>query len=225
MKCRFCNKKAIYEKERLCEEHFIKYYEKKIQRVVDSARLKDKKILIAISGGKDSVAAAVALHSLGINFDLFFINLGIPGISEESRRVVEQLAEILEKRLIIYNLEEKEGFSIRDVHRNIGKIKWFKNTCSICGVIKRYIMNKYAYENNYDYIITGHNMDDELAISFLNLYSQQLEQLKRTGKIIPSIKEKRLVGRVKLLYHLTEEENLLYVKIKNMPYTKMKCPY
>ncbi len=224
MKCKHCNNEVYYVKERLCRDHFKNYFEKRVNRVIDGLHLNEKKLLLAISGGKDSIAAAIALRELGIDYDLFFIDLGIPVMSESSLRVVKKVADLLGKKLIVFPLRN-EGFTIRDVKQAIGRVKWFKNVCSICGTVKRYIMNKYAFENGYDYIITGHTMDDELTLSFLNLYGSQIELFQRTRKIIPTVKDKKLVGRIKVLYYLTDEETMLYVNLFGFPVVKEKCPY
>ena len=36
--------------------------------------------------------------------------------------------------------------------------------CSVCGLIKRYIMNRVAHDHGYDVIATGHNLDDDIPM-------------------------------------------------------------
>lgn len=207
----------MYRAKRFSDKDFMKYYEKRVSKVIERYHLNGKKLLLAISGGKDSVAASTVLGNLGVGVDLFFIDLGISGFSSESRKIIELVAKKNNQDLIIYDLKKEEGFTIEDI---AGR---YRNVCSYCGVVKRYIINKYAYENGYDYIITGHNLDDELALTFINLYSLNLEQFMRTGPFIRT--EGKLVGRVKLLYYLTEKENMIYVIVNRMPFVRSFCPF
>ncbi|MBT1248070.1 MULTISPECIES: ATP-binding protein [unclassified Thermosipho (in: thermotogales)] len=219
MKCQHCKKKAIFKSPRLCEDHFVEYFERKIGKFLDKYKIKSKKLLVAISGGKDSVAVSYILSKLKEKFNLkieyFFIRLGIPVFTEKSEEIALKIAQMTNEKLTIYDLEKEEGFTIMDI-----KYK----PCSYCGMIRRYILNKYAFENDFDYVVLGHNLDDEVFFIFNNIFNKNITQLQRTGPLTPTIKEKKLVGRIKPLYFLTEEEILTYTKLKSLPYIGCACP-
>ncbi|ABR30867.1 potassium ABC transporter ATPase [Thermosipho melanesiensis] len=219
MKCQHCRKKAIIKSPRLCEDHFPEYFERKIGKFLDKFKIKNKKILVSISGGKDSVVVSYVLSKLKEKYNLqieyFFIDLGIPIFSEKSKEISLEVTKKLNNELIIYNLEKEDGFTIMDI-----KYK----PCSYCGMIRRYILNKYAYENNFDYVVLGHNLDDEVFFLFNNMFNKNISQLQRTGPLTLTIKEKKLIGRIKPLYFLTEEEILLYAKLNSLPYIGCACP-
>ncbi|SHH56040.1 ATP-binding protein [Thermosipho atlanticus] len=219
MKCQHCRKKAILKSPRLCEDHFVEYFERKIGKFIEKYHLKNKKLLIAISGGKDSVTVSYVLSKLkekyNLSLEYFFIRLGIPRFTENSEAVAKLVTEKIGYQLTVYDLKEEEGFIIPD----------FKyKPCSYCGMVRRYILNKYAYENNFDYIVMGHNLDDEVFFIFNNLFGKNIPQIQRTGPLTKTIPEKKLVGRVKPLYYLTEEEIILYAKLQKLPHIGCACP-
>ncbi|MBO8161653.1 MAG: adenine nucleotide alpha hydrolase family protein [Thermosipho sp. (in: Bacteria)] len=219
MKCQLCKSEAILRSPRLCETHFIEYFERKIGKFIDKYRLKNKKLLVTISGGKDSVVISYVLSKLkekyNLSLEYFFIRLGIPYFTEKSEEIAKNVTDKIGYPLTIYDLKEKEGFVIPDI-----KYK----PCSYCGMIRRYILNRYAYENEFDYIVMGHNLDDEVFFIFNNLFGKNIPQIQRTGPLTETIKEKKLIGRIKPLYYLTEEEILLYAKLNNLPYIGCACP-
>ena len=86
MKCKICGKEATvylnYPRMRLCKEHFIAYFERKIERTIKKYKMvsPEENILIAFSGGKDSAAVAHVFKKLGYSITGLHINLGIGGL-------------------------------------------------------------------------------------------------------------------------------------------------
>jgi len=67
MKC--CNEKSIIELpagEKLCKQHFIKYFENKVFKTITKFNLLDKEenLGVAVSGGKDSLTLLHILKKL-----------------------------------------------------------------------------------------------------------------------------------------------------------------
>lgn len=228
MRCRLCGKKAIYKELRFCEEHFTSYFDKKVKKVLSNPLFKDKKLLVALSGGKDSSALLFSLAKLveneEIDFSLkkveaLYIELGISGYSESNLKASKELCNSLSINLNVVNLSDENGVSVDSVSKKSRKV------CSECGVLKRYLINRFAFENGFDFVLTGHNIDDELFFAFHNLINGNLNYLARSGKITPTDNEKKLVGRVKPLYYISEKETAIYCLINNVPFSREKCPY
>jgi len=220
MRCRICGREAVYKELRFCPQHFQAFYLKKIRSYLASLRIRNLKVLLAVSGGKDSVALAHGLSQVksefGLKLAVLFIDLGIPGYSEECQKYARGIAENLDLPFCLVRLS--------DYGKTIAEIR-HERICGICGTAKRYLMNRFAWENGFDYIATGHNLDDELAFILNGLLSQDLQMVLGAEKFSPTRKEKKLIGKLKPLYYLTEDENRLYCEINGLDYCRAKCPF
>jgi len=121
--------------------------------------LYDKNLLIAISGGIDSVVLTHLLHKLKFTVSLAHCNFMLRGKeSNEDEEFVKELGEKLEIQTHTIKFEteayaEEKGISTQMAARDL-RYGWFQ---------------KIAKENNIDYIITGHQKDDVLETFFINL--------------------------------------------------------
>ncbi len=223
MKCSVCSKEAIIEVrwkgKAYCETHFRGYFLGQVRKVFDKFGVKGK-ICLALSGGKDSAACLEALTHLDVDVEALFIDLGIPGFSEECREAAEAIAAKLDVDLHVLNLQANYGTTIPSLVELEGK-----KPCSMCGTIRRYLMNKYAYEHGFDYLATGHNLSDQLAFVFNNLANVYLVPFREIGPVLRPREEGKLVGKVKPLYYLTDEECKVYSELAGLPICEDKCPY
>lgn len=160
MKCKKCGRKAVANLKAygiaLCEKCYPEFYRNLVKRSIKRFRIlrPEERVLIAISGGKDSSALAAVLKELDYDAELLYIDLGIGNYSEESERVVRELSSSLDLSLNVVRLRDY-GFTVDDVAR-----KMRRKTCSACGTAKRYIMNRFARENSFDVVATGHTAED-----------------------------------------------------------------
>jgi len=121
--------------------------------------LHDKNLLIAISGGIDSVVLTHLLHKLKFTVSLAHCNFMLRGKeSNEDEEFVKELGEKLKIQTHTIKFEteayaEENGISTQMAARDL-RYSWFQ---------------KIAQENNIDYIITGHQKDDVLETFFINL--------------------------------------------------------
>ena len=192
---------------------FERYFIGKVRSVIDRYKVKGK-IAMALSGGKDSIAAFHILHRLGFDLLPFYIDLGIPEYSEECKKYAKKISEEFGYDMKIIKLS--------DYGIDISKAK---KKCSVCGTARRYLMNKFAFENNCDYIATGHNLSDAITFAFNNLASVNILNFRGMKAVLEGKKEVRMVARFKPLYYLTDDECLEYVKIHGIQYCNKKCPY
>jgi len=226
MKCRWCNKKAAIRIRSygiaLCEEHFITFFERRVREAIKRYRMIDNsdRILVAVSGGKDSMVLWDVMCSLGYDVEALFIDLGIEKDlqSKRARDVVEEFAAKNSYKLNVYSLKERDGFSIDDV-----KAKETRTICAACGLVKRYVMNRFAYENGFSCIATGHNLNDETATLMSNVLSWKVGYLARQAPVLPA--RGKLVKKIKPLCELSERETAAYALIKEIPFFGKECPY
>ena len=220
-RCRFCSEEATihlrYPKMHLCEKHFQDYFERKISRTIKKHKMfsREDRILVAVSGGKDSLVVLYTLKKLGYNIEAVYLNLGIRDYSEKSQRYAEKQCSTLDIPLYIIDVKKILG-------RGLTEIRSSRPTCSICGTTKRYLLNKFAYDNDFSILITGHNLDDETSFVFSNLMHWNIEYLGRQGPVLPS--EGKFIRKAKPLYEVTEREITSYAATLNIEYQQGKCP-
>ncbi len=227
-RCQICkqkggNKKAIiflpHHRLALCKDHYISWFEKRVEKTIKEFKMfsKDDRILVAVSGGKDSLSLWNALAKLGYNADGFYINLGIDQYSQDSKLLAEQFAKKINRPLHILDLS-KEVASIPEITKATNR-----PACSACGTFKRYYMNKFARDAGYSVIATGHNLDDEVAVLFGNTLKWDIDYLKRQYPVLKE--ENGFLKKVKPLCRITEKESAMYAFLNNIEYIEYECPY
>lgn len=180
------------------------------------------RILVAVSGGKDSLTLWEILLKLGYRADALYVDLGIDQYSTRSREKVERFANDVAAscgaKLILHQVKEEEGRGIRELATLV-----HRPTCSACGTIKRYQFNRVAVEHDYDVMATGHNLDDEAARLLGNVLHWQEEYLQKQGPSLPASVE-GFAKKVKPLYRLTEREIAAYAVLNRIDYMVEECP-
>ncbi len=168
MKCKVCKEVAVVSLRShhagFCATCFLKFFERQVERGINGPKLftKEDRVLVALSGGKDSLALMLELSRQGYNVTGLHIDLSIEGSSNVTRAVVERFCEKHGFELIVKEMAA-EGLAIPLV-----KAKLKRPICSACGKIKRYYFNKVAMDHGYTALATGHNLDDEVARLFSN---------------------------------------------------------
>jgi len=182
MKCRVCGAQASIRLPQyntaLCASDFIAFIEK---RVADTIRKYCRidgqdKVLVAVSGGKDSLALWHLASKLGYHADGIHIHLGIDAYSDISFQKTRAMADSLQKRLYYFSLPETFRIGIKEVSRIVKR-----PPCSLCGMVKRYVMNRACTEHGYAVLATGHNLDDEASALLGNLLHWKEEYLWKKG--------------------------------------------
>lgn len=230
MKCKTCGEKAVVNmrqhKLALCKEHYLEWIPEQTARFIKKYWMfgPDEKVLVAVSGGKDSLSLWDILHRLGYSVDGMYIDLGIEegiGYSEESHRLTEKFASERGLKLHVVDVQKEYGHSIPMLadlsHRGQGR------PCSVCGVVKRHEMNRIARDLGYDVLATGHNLDDEAAVLFGNTLTWSKEYLLRQGPVLPE--HDGLARKVKPLCRFYEKEMTAYAILRGIEYIYEECPF
>ncbi len=228
MRCKKCPHKAVINLPRhhiaFCQSCFTEFVHTQVARGIKSQRMfgPQDRILVAVSGGKDSLALWNILLKLGYRADALYIDLGIGDYSAQSRQKVETFAdkarEAYGANLHIHTVDPDEGAGIRELANVL-----HRPTCSTCGTVKRYQFNRVAVEQNYDVMATGHNLDDEAARLLGNVLRWQTEYLDKQAPTLPASFE-GFAKKVKPLYRLTEREMAAYAVINRIDYIVEECP-
>lgn len=154
--------KSRYEKNKL-----HKRLRKDVGRAIEDFSMIEEgdRIMVCISGGKDSLTMLQVLMSLRehapINFDLLAVNLDQkqPGFPEDV------LPTWFESIGAEYHIIEADTYSLVKEMVPDGK-----TYCGWCSRFRRGILYKYAKQHGYNKLALGHHRDDILGTLFLNLF-------------------------------------------------------
>ena len=204
-----------------CSPHFVEFFRRQVTEAIHAYRMftRDEPILVAVSGGKDSLALWDVLIEEGYRTAGLYLDLGIFDYSQESKARCEAFAAARGEKLYVERVADAVGAPIPEVQKVTRR-----PTCSACGLSKRYLMNRAALEHGYGVVATGHNLDDEAATLFGSVMHWQTEALARQSPALGATHAK-LARRVKPLYRLSELETAAYAFLRKIDYIVDECPF
>jgi len=223
VKCVTCRGPAIIDIRRhnanFCAEHFIEQCRRQVTKAIDEFEMirPGERALVAVSGGKDSLAVWDLLVQLGYEADGFYIGLGIGDYSDTSGGYAKRFAEERGLNLLEVDLPQRYGYDIPTGARAARRAP-----CSACGLSKRHLFDAVALEGGYDVLVTGHNLDDEAAVLFGNTLHWHTEYLGRQLPVLPA--RDGFPRKVKPLVRLTERETAAYCVVQGIDYLVDECP-
>ena len=224
MKCRVCRDRAAIQMRRhnanFCPEHFVEHVHRQVERTIHDHRMWEpgEKLVLGVSGGKDSLALWDILTDLGHQVDGVYLHLGIDGYSSDSLQFSQAFAAERGLDLTVVDLPAEYGFSVPEAAAASRRVP-----CSACGLSKRYILNQVAEDGGYDVLVMGHNLDDEAATLFGNVIQWNIDYLSRQSPVLPAT-EGGLARKVKPLIRLAERETAAYCVIRGIDYEVEECP-
>jgi uncharacterized protein (TIGR00269 family) len=220
MKCKHCSQKAVTQ-DGLCKDHFIKYFEKTVDDTVKSFSLLKgaKKVLVATSGGKDSLSVLYNVKRLHKNVEALIVDEGILGYREHTLEDLKRFCKDHKVKLNIVSFKKEFGKTLDAVIKKNKDV----NPCTFCGILRRFMINKYSQK--YDVVVLGHNLDDEVQSIMMNIFRGNLEISSRLGPKTGSINTNKFTPRIKPLYFLKEKEVKIYSTLKGFQDKFIECPY
>lgn len=223
MKCRVCREPAVIDLRRhnanFCIEHFTRFCRDQVDKAIREFAMltPGERPLVAVSGGKDSLAVWDILRTLGYEADGLYVGLGIGDYSDTSAEHARAFAADRGWTLLEVDLVERYGYDIPDGSRAAKR-----NPCSACGLSKRHVFDRAALEGGYDALVTGHNLDDEAAVLFGNVMHWQTDYLARQLPVLAA--RDGFPRKVKPLVRLTERETAAYCVVSGIDYIVDECP-
>ena len=223
MKCGRCRRPAVFEVRRhnacYCGECFARHCREQVRRAIEHFHMIEpgERVLVAVSGGKDSLGLWQLLRELGYDADGLYLGLGIGEYSGASGRYARDFADERNWKLLEIDLAGEYGFDVEAGSRAAKRAP-----CSGCGLSKRHIFNEVATRNGYDVLATGHNLDDEAAVLLGNVLRWETEFLGRQHPVLPAAPG--FARKVKPLIRLSERELAAYCVLTNIDYIVEECP-
>jgi len=223
MKCRRCRAAAVIELRRhnaaFCRDCFLHHCREQVRRTIDDFEMiaPGERVLVAVSGGKDSLGLWHLLHGLGAHADGLYVGLGIGDYSGSSAGYARTFAQRFGLTLLEVDLAGAYGFDVPEGSRAARRAP-----CSACGLSKRHVFNETARAHGYDVVATGHNLDDEAAVLFGNVLRWDTSYLGRQHPVLPA--SPGFVRKVKPLVRLGERELAAYCVLTGIDYIVEECP-
>jgi|BEDMetMinimDraft_2_1075160.scaffolds.fasta_scaffold01411_1 uncharacterized protein (TIGR00269 family) len=227
-----CGEKAVYLDNNsgisYCKKCFLNYIYKKAVKTIKHYNMIEigDKILLAVSGGKDSIVLVDIMGKLAKKLQkikLFAVTID-EGIEIEGgnyrNEAIEYARVITQKYSIphkVVSYRELFGGSLTEyVKANVYK----GSACSVCGVFRRRAINLIAEELGANKIATGHNKDDEAQTILMNVLRGDLERILRLNNI-----SEEFIPRIKPLRRISEREIAMYAYLKGYKFQINECPY
>jgi len=223
VKCRRCKAPALIDVRRhnaaFCAECFAHHCREQVRRAIDGFDMihPGERVLVAVSGGKDSLGIWDLLVDLGYECDGLYLGLGIGEYSIASGRYARVFAASRGLRLVEVDIPEEYGFDIETAATTVRR-----SPCGACGLSKRHLFNHHALAGGYDVVVTGHNLDDEAGVLLGNVLRWDAPYLGRQYPVLPAAPG--FVRKVKPLVRLSEREMAAYCVMRGIDYIVDECP-
>ncbi|MHA1584671.1 MAG: TIGR00269 family protein [Promethearchaeota archaeon] len=234
--CKYCSKPAVYHRkvsgEYVCKEHFISTVENKIRKTVRKYQMfsPNEKIAVGLSGGKDSLVLlynVLKLQKRNPNcpqVEAILIDEGISGYRAESVEIAKEMCKKWNVALHIVSFQQNFGSSLDNVIPKLPSLAI--NACTICGTVRRRLLNETAMKLKADKLAIGHNLDDQAETFLQNIVRNDLKRILQhppNGNELDALGH--FVPRIKPLMTIPESEITLYCYYKGIPIQTTPCPY
>lgn len=173
------------------------------------------KVMVCISGGKDSLLLAKCVEELkkhgGVNFDACYVCMN-PGYNELNKQMILKNAKILNVDLEMFESD------IFDVANTLNE----KSPCYMCARMRRgYLYNK-AKELGCNKIALGHHFDDVVETTLLSMfYGSEVKTM------LPKLHSENFEGLelIRPLYLVKEANVLAWCKYNDLTFINCACKF
>ena len=215
-----------YSGERLCQRCFVKTFERRVSKTISRYSMfrYDDRIVVAVSGGKDSLSLMDVLarvESLHPYAELVAVTVdeGISGYRDEAVGIarVETRGRGLEH--FVVSFKDQFGYTLDEMVTVLKERGFEVYPCTICGVLRRKSLDRAAREVGANVVATAHTLDDVVQTYLLNIMRGDLTR-PLSGR-----PEKHLIPRATPFRLTPEKEVAFYAYIRGMYLQTHACRY
>jgi len=238
--CTLCKRRdAVYMRpysgEKLCAKCFIASIEDKVRATIARYEMfqLDDNIMVAVSGGKDSVTLLHILAKFEKEFpkaslSAVTVDEGIRGYRNEALKFAAENCRKLGVKHVVTWFKDLFDIQLDDLVKMIrtkgkGETEWL-SPCAYCGVLRRRALNLTARRAKVDKLALAHNLDDEAQTILLNIMHGDALRMARVKPVLEE-KHPMFVPRVKPFSELPEKEIAFYAYLKKIEFQSVPCPY
>ena len=179
------------------------------QAITDFSMIEEgDKVMVAMSGGKDSYVLLDALRTLQKRAPISFELLAVTVNPHIPQFPAETLRAYFEAEGVPYHIEDQDIYSI--IQKLIPE---GKSVCSLCARLRRGVLYRLAGELGCTKIALGHHMDDIVGTLLLNLFYGG--RLKAMPPVLRSDDGKHTV--IRPLAYVREYETEKFAKLRGYP--------
>ncbi|MEX2682267.1 MAG: hypothetical protein Q6373_011765 [Candidatus Sigynarchaeota archaeon] len=213
------------------------------------------KVAFAVSGGKDSTVLLRVVTTIhrqllaqqakkGKPPVVITIDEGIADYRDESIRIAVNTCKELGIEQIVFSFKKEFGLSLDEMivaaagpafNRSIcegqpgGQLKNASKVvgkpCSICGVLRRRVLNDLAAGVHATKLATGHNLNDEVETFLINLFKGDMNRMGRTASVALEDDVSPFVKKIKPLQDLIQHDIVLYLYYIGGDFQESPCPH
>lgn len=237
--CTHCRRRdAVYMRpysgEKLCAKCFCISIEDKVRATIANYEMlqPNDKIMVAVSGGKDSVSLLHILAKIERDYPkaslrAVTVDEGIRGYRDEALKFAVKNCRKLGVEHVVTSFKDLFGVKLDElvkITEDKTPAKGGLTPCAYCGVLRRRALNVAAREARVDKLATAHNLDDETQTILLNIVHGDA---LRIARVKPFLNERRakLVQRVKPFCEVPEKEIAFYAYLRQIKFQGFPCPY
>ncbi len=173
------------------------------------------KVMVCISGGKDSFLLAKCIQELQrhgkIHFEAHYVSMD-PGYNEYNRELIIKNAQNLNIPLEIFKTD------IYDVVHTLNS----KSSCYLCARMRRGHLYNKAQELGCNKIALGHHFNDVIETTLLSMfYSSEIKTM------MPKLHSDNFPGLelIRPLYFVKEEDIIAWKKSNNLEFLNCACRF
>ncbi len=234
LRCDVCNSKPaqIYQRHtglKLCLTCFrssiVERATQELYKYVD----RNERLLLAVSGGKDSLTMLDVLSSIHPVSKLVALTILEDIVGYDRSSEIEEVRKLCREHgveHIVVSMKKYLGYSVTEFMeaQRMLKVRSPISACTFCGIARRRIVNSIARELGVDKVVTAHVLDDELQTYLINILRGDIVRLLQSHPL-STVHSSMIVKKVKPLRKVYEYETAIYAFFRGFRFQDIECPY